>query len=238
MDNQKDSIIQLLEMLDNPEAYSEQEILDIINRDDASRETYQLMVDIKRSLRDSEEKPVDVDAAWQRFERERSGGKGEMRSETQQPTFRTIFRKVAATIIGVILVGGIALAAIHVVKQLQKPQQTAEQLVPRSSATESVGDYMPSDTIAADSLATPADTLQVVTYDNLPLGQMLAEIAAYYTDEAAGTVIDVVFRKEDARQYRFHFVWNREQTLDRVVDDLNHFERIHVTLKDQQLIVE
>ena len=63
-----ENIRQLLEMLDHPEAYTEQEIHDIINRDEDTRETYRLMVEAKRSSRNrQDETPVDVDAAWQRF---------------------------------------------------------------------------------------------------------------------------------------------------------------------------
>ena len=37
------NIIRLLEMLESPEAYSEQEIRDIINKDEETREAYRLM---------------------------------------------------------------------------------------------------------------------------------------------------------------------------------------------------
>ncbi len=59
-----ENIRQLLEMLDNPDAYTEQEIQDIINRDEDTRETYRLMVEAKRSSRHRQnQKPVNVDAA-------------------------------------------------------------------------------------------------------------------------------------------------------------------------------
>ena len=68
METINENIRQLLEMLDNPDAYTEQEIQDIVNRDDDTRETYRLMVEAKRSSRHRQnQKPVDVDAAWQRF---------------------------------------------------------------------------------------------------------------------------------------------------------------------------
>ena len=68
METINENIRQLLEMLDNPDAYTDQEIQDIVNRDDDTRETYRLMVEAKRSSRHRQnQKPVDVDAAWQRF---------------------------------------------------------------------------------------------------------------------------------------------------------------------------
>ena len=68
METTSENIRQLLEMLDNPEAYTEQEIQDIINRDEDTRETYRMMVEAKRSSRQRQaDKPVDVDAAWKKF---------------------------------------------------------------------------------------------------------------------------------------------------------------------------
>ena len=67
METTSENIRQLLEMLDNPEAYTEQEIQDIINRDEDTRETYRMVVETKRSSRQRQaEKPIDVDAAWQK----------------------------------------------------------------------------------------------------------------------------------------------------------------------------
>ena len=102
-----ENIRQLLEMLDHPEAYTEQEIHDIINRDEDTRETYRLIVEAKRSSRNRQtDTPVDVDAAWQRFNQRlqpKQQGHGWM--------------KMAASFIGILLVSGIAFAAIHIVRQ-------------------------------------------------------------------------------------------------------------------------
>ena len=68
MEKSNENIRHLLEMLDNPDAYTEQQIQNIINRDEDTRETYRLMVEAKRSSRQRQNnKPVDVDTAWQKF---------------------------------------------------------------------------------------------------------------------------------------------------------------------------
>ena len=65
METTNEKIHQLLEMLDNPDAYTEQEIRDIINHDKDTREVYRLMVEAKRSSRHRQDnKSVDVNAAW------------------------------------------------------------------------------------------------------------------------------------------------------------------------------
>lgn len=207
----EENIRQLLEMLDAPDAYTEQEIRDIINRDDETRDTYRLLVEAKRSHRLTDD-AVDVDAAWQRF------------SQRLQPKQHGFGRmKAAASFIGVLLVSGIAFAAIHIVQQAQK------QEVPQGETTESV---TPSVTaVPADTLSKDTVTVQPVIYDNIPLEKMLPAIAAHYDAE-------VTFLSSEARELRFRFVWNPQEGLDQVVSDLNRFERLSVKLDDNQLIVE
>lgn len=206
-----ENIRQLLEMLDNPDVYTEQEIQDIINRDEDTRETYRLMIEAKRSSRHRQhQKPVDVDAAWQKF-------------REKVITFHSSLQKIAASFIGMLLVSGIAFAAIHVVRQHQKME------VPKAEVTESA--TSPASTATADTLASDIVAVQPVIYDNIALEKMLPEIAAHYDAE-------VTFANEEVRGFRFHFVWNPGQDIANVVNDLNRFEHLHVTLKDNQLIVE
>ena len=82
-----------------------------------------------------------------------------------------------------------------------------------------------------DSIDADTTISQPIVFDNIPLEKMLKEISAYYK-------VDIKFINEDARQLRFHFVWNPEQGIEKMVDNLNHFERLHVTWKENQLIVE
>ena len=229
-----DNIRKLLEMLDNPDAYTEQEIHDIINRDEDTRETYRLMVEAKRSSRHrhrQNQKPVDVDAAWQRFI---SNEELKVKSEklatlhpTAQPhssffTLHSLFQKIAASFIGVLLVSGIAFAAIHFVRQYQK------QEIPNAKVTESVTN--PIATVPTDTLTSDTVTMQPVIYDNIPLEKMLPEIAAHYDAK-------VTFANDEVRGLRFRFVWNPQQGIDQVISDLNQFERLTVTLKDNQITV-
>ena len=213
METTNENIRQLLEMLDNPDAYTEQEIQDIINRDEDTRETYRLIVEAKRSSRHrQDQKPVDIDAAWQSFNQ---------KLQPKQQGFG--WMKIAASFIGVLLVSGIAFAAIHIVRQHQK------QEAPQSEITENVTD--PVTTLPADTLANDTVTVQPVIYDNTPLEKMLPEIAAHYD-------VKVIFTNDEVRGLRFRFVWNPQQGIDQVIIDLNQFERLTVTRKDNQITVE
>ena len=208
-----ENIRQLLEMLDNPDAYTEQQIHNIINHDEDTRETYRLMVEAKRRSRHRQnKKPVDVDAAWQRFNQ---------KSQPKQSSSN--WMKIAASFIGVLLVSGIAFAAIHIVRQYQK------QETPQTEMAENVTN--PVTTLPADTLTKDTVTVQPVIYDNIPLEKMLPEIAAHYD-------VKVVFANDEARGLRFHFVWNPQQGIDQVISDLNQFERLNATLKDNQITVD
>ena len=213
METTSENIRQLLEMLDNPDAYTEQEILDIINRDEDTRETYRLMVAAKRSSRQRQaDKPIDVDAAWQKLNQ---------KVHPKQHSFG--WMKIAASFIGVLLVSGIAFAAIQIVRYAQQhTPKTEEVIITTKPAITTSSDTLPIDTTAVS---------QPVIYDNIPLEKMLSEIAAHYDAK-------VTFVNDEARGLRFRFVWNPQNGIGQVVSDLNQFERLTVTLKDDVITVE
>ena len=238
METTSENIRQLLEMLDNPEAYTEQEIQDIINRDEDTRETYRMMVEAKRSSRQRQaDKPVDVDAAWQKFNQKvqpkqhsfgwmkiaasLTFGRACSRSEEQMQV--SLSSRLVASFIGVLLVSGIAFAAIQIVRYTQQNSPKTEEVI----NTPKPANVTPTDTLTTDTIATP----QPIIYDNVPLEKMLPEIAAHYD-------ANVTFVNDEAPQLRFRFVWNPQKGIDQVVSDLNQFERLTVTLKDNQITVE
>lgn len=220
METTNEKIHQLLEMLDNPDAYTEQEIRDIINHDKETREVYRLMVEAKRSSRHRQDnESVDVNAAWKRFVENEE-------FTTTQPTTQSysVFRKIAASFIGMLLISGIAFAAIQIVNnivggEIKSPTQETRISNPRQEI------------VTADTLANDTVTVQPVIYDNIPLEKMLPEIAAYYDTE-------VIFANDEVRQLRFRFVWNPQQSIEQVIRDLNQFERLTVTLKDNQITIQ
>ena len=220
METTSENIRQLLEMLDNPDAYTEQEIQDIINRDDDTREAYRLMVEAKRSSRQRQAaEPIDVDAAWQRLNEESKKEEG----HSSFFILHSSLQKAAASFIGVLLVSGIAFAAIQMVRYAQQPAPKAEEVI----NTPKPANITPADTLTTDTIAVQ----QPIVYDNIPLEKMLTEIAAHYDAKVA-------FANDDVRGLRFRFVWNPQKGIGQVVSDLNQFERLTVTLKDDVITIE
>jgi hypothetical protein len=172
-----------------------------------------MMVEAKRSSRKRlAEKPVDVNAAWQRF------------NETHQSKRNGFsWMKIAASFIGVLLVSGIAFAAIQIIRYAQQNTPKTEEIINTPKPTYTT----PTDTLTTDTIAAP----QPIIYDNIPLEKMLPEIATHYDAK-------VTFVNDEARQLRFRFVWNPQKGIDQVVSDLNQFERLTVTLNDNQITVK
>ena len=177
MTNSEDNIRKLMEMLDNPNAYSEQEIRDIIGQDEDTRETYRMMVEIKRSSRRSQnDAPVDVDAAWKHFEQTH-----------YQRRHGSVWMKIAAGFVDVLFVSGISFAAISAVKHHNERKQAEQQTTQESVIT----------TNAAIMESGESDD-QMVVFTNIRLEQILSEVAAYYG-------VKVEYKSADVRDLRFYF---------------------------------
>ena len=201
----------LFRMMEQPQRYTADEWQAIL-ADDECRELYTLMSKTQSAfdaVRADEMVTDDVlDAEWKRL-------------ENKKITPHSTFHKIAATFIGILLVSGISLAAIQLWKSAPDASEEKEKIVETTDTT----------VVAKQTPILEESVDASVTYDNVPLEKMLSEIAAHYGVEA-------VFQSDSVRQLRFHFVWNREQPIDKVIENLNRFERLHVTLKHQQLIVE
>ena len=221
MKTSEENIRQLLEMLDHPDRYTEQEIQDIINRDEDTRETYRMMVEAKRSSRQhQDEKPVYVDAAWEGLSE-----KLKVKSEefaTAVP-FHSSLQKIAASFIGLLFISGIAFAAIQIVKHSQQQAPKTEEV--KASANSSL--YTLHSSLKEDTISNPQPKL----YDNVPLSEILKELSAYYN-------IKVEYRNEDAPRLRLYYRWKPEYTLQNVVDVLNEFEWLQLELENDTLFVK
>ena len=180
--------------------------------------------------REVENESVPVDEEWQKFAAEHADELEAL--EKDEPRTATITRlmgilpyKVAASIIGILFTAGVAFAAIHIVRMVSNPKPQVIQTEQTISAKPTSA--LPTDTVKTDTTANA----KPIVFDNVALDKMLPQIATYYNKE-------VDFQNEDARQFRFYFVWKQDETLDVVLHRLNLFESITVELKSDKIVVE
>ncbi|OYP61459.1 DUF4974 domain-containing protein [Prevotella sp. P3-122] len=242
----------LLELQDHPEQLTDEQLQQILAEDEM-RHLVQQLGFAKRAFKHDALKndTPDVDAEWEKFAAShseeltnaaRAEGKlactmpcKEEEDESQleildegeyKPRLRAYLapRKIAASFIGVLLVSGIAFAAIQVVRNISTPK-------PQQPTTEKTTDINPVTSLPADTVQ--ADTISVEPYifNNVPLDSMLTAIATAHG-------VGVKFENEADRHLRFHFVWKREDSLSRVVEKLNTFEAVNIGMEDKTLVVK
>ena len=117
-------------------------------------------------------------------------------------------------------------AAVQAVRHyhVEKAEETTRNVVTTTQAESAVGPRLG----VAD---TVEEVLAPVVYDNQPLGQMLEGIATRYGKQ-------VEFRNEDARDLRFYFELHSGEELSSVVERLNMFERVSVSIEGNTIVVE
>ena len=212
--DRKTKIQLLLDMQENPEQYSEEELKTMLE-DDEVRELMESAALLKQAMtwEDSEINP-DVDAEWQRFSASHISGEKPRRG----------WLKVAASIIGVLMVSGIALAAIHFVRQhAENGMKSPVQEMQVSNA------YQPTE--LADSLSPDTVVSKVVRFDEATLQKILTDMADYYR-------LRVEWKNEEIKKLRLFYQWDQSLTLSEIIEQLNTFERFGLELNDSTIIVE
>ena len=203
----------LLQMMEQPHRYTADQWQEIL-ADDECRELYTLMSKTQSAVdaaRADEEITDDmIDAEWQRL----NHGKQELRSEKYS------FLKIAAMFVGILMLSGIAYAAIHIVSHNNAPKAQDEVITNSQTSTSQ------SQIVKSDSIASPEPKL----YDNVPLGEIFEELSDYYN-------VKVVYQNEDAPRLRLFYQWKPEYTLEKVVEMLNNFDWIQIQIENDTLFI-
>ena len=223
----KQLVARLLELQEHPEQVTDEQIRQMLN-DEQMREVVEQMAFAKRTFKNEESLTEELPIAeeWEKFAASHAEELDALEEASPKPRFalRLSAHKIAASFIGAVLASGIALAAIHIWNLPSSPSPKGEG-----------SSYMqPSDTIKHFSPLpnrSGAGGEATVIFDNVPLDTMLMEMADYYH-------FSVEFKREEARQLRFHFVWKPSESLDRVLERLSNFEAVNIEKSDTIIIVE
>ena len=162
------------------------------------------------TMMDDLDRLPDVDAAWQKFQR------------TEQSSSHHWF-KAAASIIGILMLSGIAYAAVHIISHsagVDDKATTQEVQNLNSPQNDAAGE-----TLTADSIP------QTRIFENTPLDEMVSEIAHYYNK-----VADI--QSKEAHELRLYYKWDPKDALENVVDDLNHFDHVNLAIEGDKLVVK
>lgn len=186
----EDKIERLLHAMEHPDEYSDEELQRLMD-DEEVRDCYELAV-----------------MARQGFQMRRQ----QNRKKTLSPVL-----KIAAMFVGVLLLTGIAFAAIRLVKESTPQSPVQSPITDTQSPTPN----------------TPQDStvLQTVVFENAELEQILSELSDHYH-------VSVEFRNEEVRHLRLYTKWEPTAPLTEMLERINRFEKVNITLKEQQMVVE
>ena len=211
---ERDEKIQLLlDMQEQPEQFSEQALQTMLD-DPEVRELMEATAQFKQAMMSDENNVNDVDTEWKRFAQTHL---------TEQKPERS-WLKIAATFIGILMMSGIAFAAIHIIRNFSnagiEPQKTIQE------TTIANPHQLPADTIKTDTIPS-----MVVRYDEATLEQILTDMADYY-----GLTLN--WKSEEAKTLRLFYIWNKQQSAVKAIRSMNSFERIRLELSDSILTAD
>ena len=133
----------------------------------------------------------------------------------------TTWYKMAASFIGILMLSGIAYATInHFIMEDEKPKVAVTERKPDIKKVEK--------TYGVEMTPTKKEP---VLFNNVELQQIMQYVAEGYD-------VKVEFRNKAARTIRFYLQWEADDTLQEIIDKINHFEKVHLTLHEETITIE
>ena len=212
--NKDEKRLMLFDMQEHPDKYTDEQMEHLL----ADEEVQEFLRDLamaRMAGKKATPKKVDVDKAWKEF------ANGSYRNRM----------KIAASIVGIIFLSGVALAAVQ---NGWLNFSTSDKVVDNKVMTEQI---VPSNTLANDSLKAmtvePTDSLDMkpVVFDNAELGTILMQMADFYQ-------VKVEYMNTNTQHVRLFFNWNKTKTLEQNMELLNAFDRIQIEYADGTLVVK
>ena len=152
----------------------------------------------------------DANDAWEQFQKAHIVAKS-----------TTTWYKIAAMFIGILMLSGIAYAAIsHFIMVEDKPKVAMTERKPDVKKMEK--------TYGVEM--TPTKKAPVI-FNNVELQQIMQYVADGYG-------VKVEFKDKSARTIRFYLQWEADDTLQEIIDKINHFEKVHLTLNEETITIQ
>ena len=209
-----DKLEQLLHMAEHPEQYTDEQIENLL-ADEEARAYYELMATARSGFE---------------YRRGSQPAHNTEPSSPQHPTPNTqhqspntqhpIWRRVAAAVAVMLVISGLALAAIF----MERRQQPAP---PANTQHPSPITHHP----AAVTPLAPQPEPQQVLFEDAELQTILQQVGEYYQKK-------VVFSNDSTRHIRLYIKWNQAESANEMIERLNNFEKVNIKLDGNNIISE
>lgn len=216
-----DKCDRLFDAMEHPEQHSPTELEEML-QDPEVRETFDMLDKMKSSLQTID--IPDIEEEWKTFENNHP-----QTEKSQRRWLTRIFSRNAAASIAIGIVSVTAVAAIVGVGL-------------RSHRMRSMTTTEVETSIGASVLASQQDTIktveevrevapEIIVFDDESLETIMDQITNYYGYE-------VIFNNNNTKSLRLYFRWNQALPIKEVVESLNNFEQISLTIKDKTIKID
>ena len=216
-----DKTERILDAIANPEKYSSADIEEILQDADA-KEILDLLDKTKSSLQ-----PIstpDIDDEWIKFK-----NKNLNKRKSVFLRFQPFFSgKIAASV----TIAIISITAVAAIVGISVSSLNHKENIPSGkevTATKEAITYQ-EDSIKASS-DSPTQSFETVIFDNEPLEVIMKQIGAFYGYQ-------IEFKNDYAKSLRLYFRWNQTSTINEIVESLNNFEQIHLTIEGETIKID
>ena len=172
---------------------------------------------LDQMLDDTDITVPDVENEWQRFKEQ----------HTQHRRKNPIMRW-AAIFIAVAALSGISYAAIYHWRKTQAQKEAPVNEVRQKPIVQEQEKVEMTDVAIVPEKND--SVRQDHQFNNVELQEIMLQVAQDYD-------VEVVFANEKARKFRFYLKWEAEETLQDIINRINHFEKVHLTLSDNTITV-
>ena len=218
----------VLDIIGHPENFSQEQLKELL-ADKETREIYNLLCKTGSAV-NRECDSLDADAEWEAFKEKRLTGDG---GSSAKPARRIklvswLSSRAASTAIVIGLsITSIAAIGIGIKMMADRQQTTAKEAVAGVKPLAPAADG--GDTIRTATRQKPAPAEPIV-FENATLETILTATGEYYG-------VSVRYANNEAKTLRLYFRLDASLPLAEIIGQLNTFDRINITLKDNTLTV-
>ena len=216
-----DKAERLFDAMNNPEKYSSVEIEEML-QDPEVKGIFDLLDKAKSSLQ-----PIptpNIEDEWIRFKNKNMNKRKSTRLKFTASFPRAIAASVTATIISITAVAAIVGISVNYLNH--KENDVSENEL--RAAKDNILNQQDSVKLQTSDSTPSFDS---VIFDNEPLEVIMKQISDFYGYKS-------VFKNNSIKSLRLYFRWNRASTIQEIVESLNNFEQIHLTIKGKNIEID
>lgn len=174
---------------------------------------------LDQMLEDTSIPVPDVEEEWQQFKAQRQ------HRRRQNPMMRW-----AAVVVTVAALSGITYAAIQHFRKANDVKENTPAVAPLQKEVQDMARQEAEYHVAPD-VERNDSIREDQQFNNVELQQIMQQLSRDYD-------VKVVFKNEAKRTLRFYLKWEAGDSIQDILNRINHFEKVHLTLSGETITIE